>query len=152
MKLETAKMALPEHHRQKVSFRQNFSRYKRCLDTKTQAVSTIYVRSLCVRSSLDVESGTAVYTMSMVPYSLGLENTTLLKHCYCQIFSYKICSFCEQTLLMGANDVSGQGLQSSLKNRHQNTFLRKLQAFSQVLAIFVKITRQFLEISTNLSF
>jgi hypothetical protein len=38
--------------------------------------------------------------------------------------SYKIFSFCEQTheqtLKTGANDAPGQGLQSVLKNWHQN--------------------------------
>jgi hypothetical protein len=29
---------------------------------------------------------------------------------------------------MGANDASGQGLQSALKNKQQNNFLRNLQA------------------------
>ena len=38
-------------------------------------------------------------------------------------------SFYEQTLKMAANDASGQGLQSAIKNKHQNIFLRKLQAF-----------------------
>ena len=41
-----------------------------------------------------------------------------------QILSHKIFSFCEQTLQMGANDASGQRLQSALKNRHQNNFSR----------------------------
>ena len=39
-----------------------------------------------------------------------------------KILSHKIFSFCEQTLKMGANDASGQGLQYALKNRRQNNF------------------------------
>ena len=78
-------------------------------------------------------------------YSLRFENTPQKKkHSASQILSYKIFSFCEQTLEMGANDASGQGLQSALKNRHQNIFLRKLQVFEVNVALFsVKITRQF---------
>jgi hypothetical protein len=79
-------------------------------------------------------------------YSLGLENTPQKKHSAAQILSYKIfsTSFCEQTLKMGANDASGQGLQSALKNMHQNIFLRKLQTFEVRCSLFsVKITRQF---------
>ena len=38
---------------------------------------------------------------------------------------------------MGANDASGQGLQSALKNRHQNMFFEEITGIrSQVLAIF----------------
>ena len=78
----------------------------------------------------------------MIQYSLGLENTPQKKHSASQILSHKIFSFCEQTLKMGANDASGQGLQSALKNRHQNIFLRKLQAFEVRYLLFsVKIAR-----------
>ena len=77
-------------------------------------------------------------------YSLYLMNATPLKRYTSQILSHKIFSFCEQTLKMGANDASGQGLQSALKNRHQNIFLRKLQAFEVRCSLFsLKITRQF---------
>jgi hypothetical protein len=55
-------------------------------------------------------------------YSLRLENTPQKKHSAAQILSHKIFSFCEQTLKMGANDASCQGLQSALKNKHQNIF------------------------------
>ena len=80
-------------------------------------------------------------------------NATPLKRYTSQILSYKIFTFCEQTLKMGANDASGQGLQSALKNKHQNIFLRKLQAFEVRYLLFsLKITRQFWEISTNLFF
>ena len=72
----------------------------------------------------------------MIHYSLGLENTPQKKHSAAQILSYKIFSFCEQTLKMGANDASGQGLQSALKNMHQNIFLRKLQAFEVRYLLF----------------
>ena len=59
-------------------------------------------------------------------YSLTSENVTKIKRYSAQILSYKIFSFCEQTLKMAANDASGQGLQSVQKNRHQNNFSRKL--------------------------
>ena len=78
------------------------------------------------------------------PYSLYLMNATPLKRYTSQILSHKIFSFCEQTLQMGANDASGQGLQSALKNRHQNIFLRRLHAFEVRYLLFsLKITRQF---------
>ena len=49
-----------------------------------------------------------------------------------------------QNLKMGANDASGERLQSAVKNKHQNIFLRKLQAFEVRYLLFsVKITRQF---------
>jgi hypothetical protein len=35
-------------------------------------------------------------------------------------------SFCEQTLKMGANDASGQGLQSTVKIRRQTIFFKKI--------------------------
>ena len=77
-------------------------------------------------------------------YSLYLMNATPLKRYTSQILSHKIFSFCEQTLKMGANDASGQGIQSALKNKHQNIFSRKLQAFEVNATLFsVKITRQF---------
>ena len=40
--------------------------------------------------------------------------------------SYKIVSSREQAMKMAANDVSDQGLQSALRNMHQNIFSRKL--------------------------
>ena len=86
-------------------------------------------------------------------YSLNSENVTEIKRYTAQILSYKIFSFCEQILKIGANDASGQGLQYALLNRRQNKFLRKLQAFEVRYPLFsVKITRQFWEISTNLFF
>jgi hypothetical protein len=47
-------------------------------------------------------------------YSLTSENLTQIKRYTAQILSYKIFSFCEQTLKIGANDASGQGLQYAL--------------------------------------
>ena len=47
-------------------------------------------------------------------YSLNSENVTQIKRYTAQILSYKIFSFCEQTLKIGANDASGQGLQYAL--------------------------------------
>jgi hypothetical protein len=35
-------------------------------------------------------------------------------------------SFCKQTLKMGANDASGQGLQSTVKIRRQTNFFKKI--------------------------
>ena len=40
-------------------------------------------------------------------YSLTSENLTQIKRYTAQILSYKIFSFCEQTLKIGANDASG---------------------------------------------
>ena len=72
-------------------------------------------------------------------YSLRLENTTLLKHYSCQILSHKIFSFYEQTLKMGANDASGQGLQFAVKNKHQYIFFEEITGIrSQVPAIFTE--------------
>ena len=57
------------NHRQKVSFRQNFSRYKRCLYIKTQAVSTLLIyKSFPVAAILSTQvsrpyPGTAVHTI-----------------------------------------------------------------------------------------
>ena len=68
--------------------------------------------------------------------------TEFRKHSASQILSHEIFSFCEQTLKMGANDASGHGLQYALKNRHQNIFLRKLQAFEvRYLLFLLKIAR-----------
>ena len=40
---------------------------------------------------------------------------------------------------MDANDTSGQGLQSAVKNRHQNIYFEEITGIrSQVLAIFIK--------------
>jgi 1,4-dihydroxy-2-naphthoyl-CoA synthase len=47
-------------------------------------------------------------------YSLTSENVTKIKRYSAQILSYKIFSFCEQILKIGANDASGQGLQYAL--------------------------------------
>jgi hypothetical protein len=47
-------------------------------------------------------------------YSVNFENDTQIKRYSAQILSYKIFSFCEQTLKIGANDASGQGLQFAL--------------------------------------
>ena len=47
-------------------------------------------------------------------YSVNSENVTQIKRYTAQILSYKIFSFCEQTLKIGANDASGQGLQYAL--------------------------------------
>ena len=47
-------------------------------------------------------------------FSLTSENLTQIKRYTAQILSYKIFSFCEQTLKIGANDASGQGLQYAL--------------------------------------
>ena len=47
-------------------------------------------------------------------YSLTSENVTKIKRNSAQILSYKIFSFCEQILKIGANDASGQGLQYAL--------------------------------------
>jgi hypothetical protein len=47
-------------------------------------------------------------------YSLNFENLTQKKPCAAQIWSYKIFSFCEQILKIGANDASGKMLQSAL--------------------------------------
>jgi hypothetical protein len=44
-------------------------------------------------------------------YSVNSENLTQKKPYTAQILSYKIFSFCEQTLKISANDASGQGLQ-----------------------------------------
>jgi hypothetical protein len=48
------------------------------------------------------------------PYSLYLMNATPLKRYTSQILSYKIFSFCEQILKIGANDASGKMLQYAL--------------------------------------
>ena len=40
--------------------------------------------------------------------------------------NYKYFYFYLQTLKMGANDASGEGLQYATKNMHQNKFSRKL--------------------------
>ena len=47
-------------------------------------------------------------------YSLYSINATPLKRYTPHIVSYKIFSFCEQILKIGANDASGQGLQYAL--------------------------------------
>ena len=44
--------------------------------------------------------------------------------------------FSKQTLKMGANDTSGQELQSALKSRRQTNFLRKLLVFEVRLILF----------------
>ena len=53
-------------------------------------------------------------------------NATPLKRYTSQILSYKIFSFWEQTLQMGTNDASGQGLQSALKIKRQTNFFGKI--------------------------
>jgi hypothetical protein len=45
------------------------------------------------------------------------------------IRSHKIFSFCEQTLKMAANDASGQGLQSTPKNRHKQKIYKSKTDF-----------------------
>ena len=63
-----------------------------------------------------------------------------------QILSHKIFSFCEQTLKMGANDASGQGLQSALKKRHQKYVFEEITGIrSQVPAIFIENSEVVLE-------
>ena len=47
-------------------------------------------------------------------YSLTSENVTKIKRNSAQILSYKIFSFCEQILKIGANDASGKMLQFAL--------------------------------------
>jgi hypothetical protein len=62
-------------------------------------------------------------------------------------FDHKIFSFCEQTLKMGSNDASGQGLQSAQKKQASKYFFEKITGIrSQVpaqLLFSLKITRQF---------
>jgi hypothetical protein len=48
--------------------------------------------------------------------------------------SYKIFSFCEQTLKMSTNYASGQGLQCALKNKHQTSFFKAFSADINVLS------------------
>ena len=52
--------------------------------------------------------------LPLLLYSVNFENDTQIKRYSAQILSYKIFSFCEQTLKIGANDASGQGLQFAL--------------------------------------
>jgi hypothetical protein len=50
--------------------------------------------------------------------------------------SHKILSVFEQTLKMGRNDASGQGLQSALKNIHQNKFSREIYESKTYMYLF----------------
>ena len=70
-------------------------------------------------------------------YSLTSDNLTRIKRYTAQILSYKIFSFCEQTLKIGANDASGQRLQICALKQASKYFFEKITGIrSQVPAIF----------------
>ena len=66
------------------------------------------------RDARAFDSAREVATEDLLEYSLTSENVTKIKRNSAQILSYKIFSFCEQILKIGANDASGQGLQYAL--------------------------------------
>ena len=57
--------------------------------------------------------------------------------------SHEIFSFCEQTLKMAANDASGQGLQSALRNKHQNIFWESYEPKTYFLISHFHVTYSF---------
>ena len=60
--------------------------------------------------------------------------------------------FCEQTLKMAANDASGQGLQSALKNRHQNIFFEKVMSQKPIFSFRIFMLQSISRIQSTVVF
>ena len=66
---------------------------------------------------LTIQQGPRAFYLKFGITELAVKILNLTSSKFSTNLSHKIFSFCEQTLKMGANDASGQGLQSALKNK-----------------------------------